>query len=366
MALVLEIILGVMILASFVVAFMSAKHWPVYQVVLVVFVFLGTVGFFYLSARTLKTHQAWQSAVKRLETEIASTQAEIGLLRNGGPVDDKGQPNPQGIRQLLPELHALAGDRGGILTEVELVGVKDGVVQLKLKSAGHGLAPKMVLFAFDQAALADGGRYRGEFKVVSVAESGVNVEVAPNLPLSPAQMQALSGAKGPWVMYTMMPIDDADLFAAMDEPTRAALLPAEKQAEFAKADRKLRDYEFFFHENFVQRSLLSDSISELNSNIARMTAATTEVGNEAGYRESEKKNLQSDLENMVREREAIVAYETTLRQMFDKVRDDLKQTYVTARKLAADLTTRQLKAAEEINQRTAAAQTAVASPLGGQ
>ena len=70
MDLILPIVLGVLILASFFVAYMSAKTWQVYQVVLVVFIFLGTVAFFYLGARTLATHKAWGELVLDLEQKI--------------------------------------------------------------------------------------------------------------------------------------------------------------------------------------------------------------------------------------------------------------------------------------------------------
>ena len=50
MALVLEILLGVAILASFGIAYFSARTWRIYQVLLAEFLFLALVGFFWLSA----------------------------------------------------------------------------------------------------------------------------------------------------------------------------------------------------------------------------------------------------------------------------------------------------------------------------
>ena len=81
MALVLEILFGVAILASFFVAYMSAKTWPIYQAVLVAFLFLGSVAFFYLGARTLATHRYWRNQVKARETELLGLEGQLLALR---------------------------------------------------------------------------------------------------------------------------------------------------------------------------------------------------------------------------------------------------------------------------------------------
>ena len=62
------VLLGILVLglaASIYIAVMSSKTWPIYQTVLVVFVFIALMAFFYLGARTLKTHQAWRESYTR-------------------------------------------------------------------------------------------------------------------------------------------------------------------------------------------------------------------------------------------------------------------------------------------------------------
>jgi hypothetical protein len=352
MALVLEIVLGVVILASFYVAYMSARDWPVYQAILVAFVFLGTVTFFYLAARTLATHNAWGAAAKRMQNELESVEKQTQELTRGGPPDDKGQPNPRGIAQLREDLYKLAVDRGGALFDVGVEGVKDGAVQLAFKAAGHGLVPKAVLFAFDQTPFEEGGRYHGEFKVDSVSDDGAKVQISPNLPLNEAQAQRLAAAKGPWTLYTTMPIDDAAPFAQLDEPARRALVPASSQ-EYAGLERKLRDYEYLFHENFVQQSMLADGISELNSNIQRTTADTKQTDEDAAYRTTETGNLRADLEKFQFESKAITQYRQTLEAVYQQARESLRTRFGENKRMAAQLTVGQLKAAREIDQRTA-------------
>jgi hypothetical protein len=355
MALVLEILLGVAILASLVVAYMSARTWPVYQVVLLVFIFLGAVAFFYLGARTLATHRAWRTLVNNQLAEIARLQTETKVLREGGPPDESGARNPKGIYQLQQESQKLTVDRGGVLYDVAVDSVKDGVAQLTLKSADHGLAAGSVVFAFGQGGIAEGGRYLGEFKVLAVGEDATKVQMAANLPLTEAQSQRLASAKGPLVLYMRMPIDDAALYAALDEPTRQKLLPPASLAEYADAQRKLRDYDQMFHEHFVQRSLLADAINKLTANIQRMTAATGEAEKEAAYRQSEKANLAADLEKFQHEQKAIADYQQSLANLYQQVRDRLRATYLANRRMADELTTWQLRAADEIDRRAEAA-----------
>lgn len=357
MALVFEIVLGVLILASFFVAYMSSRSWPIYQVILAEFVFLGALAFMYLGARTLATHSNWRKLVKDREGQLADLERQIKETREGGPLDPtSGKPNPLGVRQLRDQLQRLAIDRGGVIYDVVVDGVKEGSVQLTLQSPDHGLVPNTVLFAFDQGKLEEGGRYRGEFKVTTAAENSPAIQVVPNLPLTEAQTKALATAKGPWTLYTTMPIDDAALFASMDDATRGPLVPKDQLAEYAKADRPLRDYEQFFHENFVQQSLLKDAISKLNNNIARTESDVKEANGEIAYRQTELANLQADLEKFQHEQKAIAAYAQTLSRQYDQLRESLKATFVSARSRAGELTAEQLRAAAEIDQQSAAAQ----------
>ena len=81
MDLIFPIVLGALVLASFFIAYMSSKTWQVYQAVLVVFIFLGTVAFFILGARTLATHKSWGELVRRTEQEIQTNEQQILELR---------------------------------------------------------------------------------------------------------------------------------------------------------------------------------------------------------------------------------------------------------------------------------------------
>jgi hypothetical protein len=219
----------------------------------------------------------------------------------------------------------------------------------------HGLVPNTIVYAFEEKPIAEGGRFLGEFKVVEAQPGNPTFKLAPNLPLTEAQSQHLAEAKGPWTLYMTMPTDNAGVFAQMDEAQRAALLPAESAAEFAKSDRPLVDYHDVFHEHYVQTVLLGDFLAHLEGNIKRTTEATERVVASANYRQAEKEKVQADLEKFRFEADAIARYQQALEGTLKSERDRAKARYVENRHAAAVLTRSQLQAVETIDRRTTAA-----------
>ena len=410
------VLLGILVLGLFgsiYVAFMSSRTWPIYQTVLVVFVFIAALAFFYLGARTLATHKNWRELYERNQQQATTLEGQ--LLPLVGGVDLQGTGIEGEIPKLKNELAlAISARGGGVYYSVKGDAWQDGVLQVTLSPPGklppqpaapaapadasgeapagempaegappeeavaeapvdaqppaaegavpaegeaktfaHGLVANTVLFVFEQKPVKEGGRYLGEFKVVEAAPGSPGAKLAANLPLTEAQTKHLATAvPGTLVLYTTMPPDDAAVFAKLEPAARQALLPAEMLEEYAQADRPLRDYHAFFHENFVQRGLLADTISQTTSNIQRIEAAAAETTKEAGYRETEKGNLASDLEKFQMEVKAIAAYEQSLTGLLAQVRDQMKATFLENRKAAETLTREQLKAAEEINRQT--------------
>ncbi len=401
------VLLGILVLglvASIYIAVMSSKTWPIYQTVLVVFVFIALMAFFYLGARTLKTHQAWREAYNRNVAQ--AEQLESQILPLAGGMDPQGVSVTGDIPRLKHELSMAVRSRGGgVFYNVKATGLADGVLSVTLAPPGslppvekpaatpgepgeeapvddpaateeppaeeaapaegapaeggqapafaHGLVPNSIVFAFEQKPISAGGRYLGEFKVTEGAGDNPNIKLAANLPLTEAQAKRLEAAAAETlVLFTTMPPDDATLFASLEPAQRAAMLPAEVAEEFASADRPLRDYLQFFHEDYVQRGLIADSIAQTTSNIQRTEAAAAEAAKEAAFRETEKTNLAAELTGFQRESQAIAAYKKSLEDLLAQTRNQLKATYVENRNAAATLTRAQLEAADEINRRT--------------
>ncbi len=363
MGLVLQIVVGVSVLGSFALAWLSFKSVRAYNLVLAVMVLIATIVFAVFAARTLRTHEAWRSLAKAQEAELATLEQKNRDLAEG--VQEKNQPLVEGIRQLKLQLFRSSIDRGGVWYEIapEKVNPDTGVAMVSIDAPEpHGLAEKMIVFAFDPK------QYLGEFQVTKAAAKSKSVELTPMLPFNPeplARLAASVKSGGPWTLYQMMPIDDASTFASLSDEERAKLLPKSALKEFANPDRPLRNYQMIFHFNAQQQMLTQDEISRVQDNIKQMKDAKEKIAEEIKYREGEKADLQFDLKNFQRELVAVKAYAVQLQQKFENVRSELRSVFTATRQEASELATLELRAAEAINRRTDGDQADALAIAGG-
>jgi hypothetical protein len=366
MGTVLEIVVLLLILASFFLAYMGCKTWPIYQVVLVWFVFAASVGFVYMGARTLKTHQSWRSAALAWQKAVDEVQKENVLLQEG--IENGAEIVEPGIEQLEAELHRAVVDRGTVWfrAKVDRIDPKTGVGELTIeKPEPHDIVTKMVLFIFDQQGVAEGGKYLGEFKVTKGDGVAKTIEIAPNLPLTDQDRQRLAQAKDLWALYAVMPVDNSRLYAGMTDAERRALFPGkspEGLAEYASADRTLRDYEYFFHQNAAERELLAASIATTQHNLQRIASAQQEVEKEIQFRQAERVALTADREKFQFEQKAIHTYLEALEKKLVDVGAQLQASFTATVQAAKNIEQIQLKAAEEIDRLTN--EQAVLAPAG--
>jgi hypothetical protein len=356
MATVLEVFALLLVLASFFLAYMATKSWRIYQVVLVWFVFAAAMATVYLSARTLKTHQAWGSTLAAWQKAVDEVQRENARLQGGE--ENGAEIVEPGIDQLRSELHRTVVGRGTIWfnVSVDKIDPKTGVAELTIeRPQPHDIQAKMVLFAFQQKPVAEGGKYMGEFRVTKGESTSKTIEVAPNIPLTDEDRQRLAQTKGPWTLYAVMPVDDAKQFAALTPDERRALFPdksPEDLAAYANPDRPLWDYEYFFHQNSDERALLAASIATTQDNLRRMESAQKAADADVKYRQAEITALSADREKNLFEQKAIHTYLLALQKKLVEVRADwrssLSATIQTARKIQRI----QIKAAEQIDRAT--------------
>ncbi len=304
MATVLEVFALLLVLASFFLAYMASKTWRIYQVILVWFVFAAAMAMVYLSARTLKTHQSWRSTAQAWQKAVDEVERENARIQGG--VEDGAEIVEPGIDQLKEELHRAVVGRGTTWfnAKVEKIDPQTGVGTLTIENpAPHDIVKNMILFVFEQQGVTQGGKYLGEFKVTSGDGIAKTIEIAPNLPLTQEDRQRLAQAKDLWALYAVMPVDDAKLFAAMTPEERRALLPGktpEGLAEYADGKRQLRDYEYFFHQNSVERDLLAASIATRQDNLRRIESAQKKAEEEVQFRQGERRALGRSREIPVR------------------------------------------------------------------
>ena len=356
MGTVLEIVLLLVVLSSFFLAYMSAKTWRVYLVVIVEFVFLAAVVFSYMAVRTLKTQRSWREAEIAWHNAVEKVEKQNKELQEGR--EEQNRLVEEGIEQLKAELNQLVSDRGNAWFEVVPEKVTDsGVCQLGVESPDpHEIVPKMILFVFEQADIENtgqnGGHYLGEFRVTKATPKGKSIEIEPNLPLTDAQRARLKKTKGKWALYARMPVDNAELFAGMDEAERQKLVPKSSLKEFASKKRSLRDYEYSFHENFLECEMIEDSITKTKTDLERTEAADKKAQEEIAYRKSEKADLAFDLEHFRYERQAVTKYAQALQEKVKVLKDEISATLATTARDAQALEQLQLKAAHEIDRKT--------------
>lgn len=211
-------------------------------------VFVAAAVFFYFAAYTLKTHDAWHTSAKKLEDQVALAKAETKKVIEGDP--EKGTPS---LAQLKIDLHAAVNDRGRVWRNVAPGAIPANAPELTLtvtveEALAGQIKPQMVLYAFDDRTLAEGGRYLGSFKVDAAAGAQVTLKTASPLPLSERQYAQLQAAAGStWVLYETMPRDGHDVFDGLPEEQIKALLPAPPQT-FPGEDpvafqQRTKDYE---------------------------------------------------------------------------------------------------------------------------
>mgnify|MGYP000605791679 CR=1 FL=1 len=293
----------------------------IWNKILLGLIFVASFVFFVFAARTLKTHAAWKKCVADHEAAIAALEEANFKLR-------EGEPDKPGIRQLRLELDILGQSRTRIWwgCRPEAVGdtatVNDKGVSVIVESpVPHQIAPKMVLFAFDETDIQQGGRYLGKFTVIGVADKRINLQ--PAYRMTDAERNRLAQTKGAWSLYENLPLDDNQLFAELDEATKKAMLPAATVAEYLQDafeagqwKRKLRDYRVLLDLHYRRRAEMIKQFQVANHNLAAMTAAVKgqEEHNKylEGLREEAKKELKKlvgdQQQNILGELPAVVGY----------------------------------------------------------
>ena len=198
----------------------------IWSKVLIGMVFLGLLGLSHSAARMLKTHDAWRSKVVEHETEIKAVEAATRAVVQGDP--DQGRPS---IAQLETSLYQTTVDRGRVWFRatpgnVSQAGEERGKVTVTISQPDpHQVDDKeMVLYVLDEREYAAGGRYLGEFKVLSIA--GQEVTMQPTIPPTDAELAAITtAASNPWSLYEVPLLDGHDVFAGMSDEQLRALLP---------------------------------------------------------------------------------------------------------------------------------------------
>jgi hypothetical protein len=394
---VLYAIIG-LILASFVVAFFSARTWHWGYVVVVELILLATAGFFILAAETVRINAVLRKQVNDLQKQVDTVDAQNDALQNGTsdskiltqlagletPV--KMPENAESILSIGELDHRLlmaTRFRGRLwrkVMPVPPVNAQTGAVAVNIS-----LKPETVVYLLEdgpvQAPAANGAprgaQYLGEFSVTQAAPQ--QATLLPVLPLDEFERRRLAASHGPWVIYEDMPKDNHEIFAGKTDQQLKQLLPAKSVGEYirdgkpatsdddparvigldengkrlppadlAKAtkkvyQRRLRDYASEFDDLARRRVVMLTDIDALKKDIARLTEAHTIGKKLQADREEERRKLNTDLAGVKKERETIEHHVAQINQELAHTRELLAGVLRSNDQLAAQLAARQLR-----------------------
>jgi hypothetical protein len=369
---VIHIGLLILILAAFVIAYFSARTWHWGYVVVVLGIFLSTLGFFVLSAEVLRINAVLRKEVNRLEDELVRVEAQnvvlvkgtsdtgiINELRNAEVrIPNEDAESIPSLAHLEHELLLATRNRGRVWWNVMPTGIdQSGAIQIGVERpvpAGINADSVVVLFEAGEPQLPDadgrpsGPQYLGQFRVTQA--SGQTATLQPTLPMDEYERRRLAESRGPWIMYDTMPADRHDVFAGMsDQQLREKLppgsveeyirhgkepgpdddefrqagfdeagkrLPPDQLAQAAKKQyqRRLRDYALEFDELSRRRVGLMVSIEAGQKDLERLQTALAAANELKAFREDEIGKLNTDLAGVTKEREAIERHLAQVKQ----------------------------------------------------
>jgi hypothetical protein len=404
---ILYVLIG-LALASFVIAFFSARTWHWGYVIVVELIFLATMGFFLLASETVRINAIYRTKINSDQKLLDKVDAQNDALQNGSnnssiigelsgmevPVktakDKDGNEKIDSIADLDHELLIATRLRGRIWTIAKpgRPNAQTGVVTVPTPP---GIKPQTVVFLFDsgpsQPPAANGAprgpQYLGEFTVTQVAAQQTTLQ--PVLQMDDFERRRLAASPGPWIIYETMPLDRHEIFAGKTDQQLQQLLPKKSANEYirdgkpATADddpirvvgfdengkalpagdskivkklyeRRLRDYAAEFDDLARRRIAMMTEADAIKKDIVRLTEAEEAAKKIQAFRENERTKLTSDLAGIMKERTAI-----------EKHLADVNKLLARARQLTDDLIVRNERLAAEL----AARHSQVPKPAGG-
>jgi hypothetical protein len=381
----LYILIG-LILASFVIAYFSARTWHWGHVIVVVGIVLATFGFILLAAETLRINRVYRTAIAQKTKQLDDITARNKAL-------EKGTTDPNIIAALraeqepqvnIPENAESVASLDDLDHEILLATRRRGRVWRKVAPAGpdpsggikvnipgptpSGLSDNTVVYLFEEGPAQlpaangqpQGKQYLGEFRVKSSA--GQQALLVPVQPLDQFEQQRLTKSQAPWVIYETMPGDRYDAFAGLSEEELKKRLPKGSVQEYirhgkeATADdpdvrkmpldengkplpyeemanapkvvywRRLRDYASEFNELSRRRVAMEIAIAAVKQDLATFAVTLASAKEIQATQEAEVANLKSDLTGVQNERNAIDSHLALVQKQLARARQLLQET----------------------------------------
>ena len=341
----------------------------IWNKVLAWMVAVTAVAFFYLAGRTLETHAYWQKTQRNFEQAIEKVQ------RNNVNLEE-GQPGQAGIRQVKLELASLLADRRRIWANCDpkvKADRQNNTAEVTVtidKPDPHGIAENTVLYAFQDAEVQKRGRYLGEFKVTKVA--GKDATLVPASALTTPELDRLAVAKGPWVLYNVVPHDSHEAFADVSDENKKAMLPAGVLEEYLKDGkpagkddppdrvvdgkyvRPIRDYQVLFDNDVENRTVMDQRLKATQQDTNLLKDALAQAEKQQKACEADVAGAKEELTKIAGERTLVVDLSKAIQQKLEEVQSGISKLLEKNQAMAGRIAKQQLEAARRIDQRTRA------------
>lgn len=364
------ILLAVLLIASFVACYFSAKYWHWSHVLLVEMLFLSAVGYLVCAAEYARIRQVYgkqlAAAQKQLDDTLPLLQAlqwgtrdESVIARLEGmevPIvhDDVIEGRMVSASEIERELAMVTRTRGRVWRDVQTTRLDAATMTVTLTipfPKPHGIEKDSIIYVFEQGPAPEvgqqGPQYIGEMRVLSV--TGEQINVTPTASLDQRAATRLANTRAPWILYENMPVDQhpdgiLELFAGATEEELRKWFPPESVEEYVRhgtprqADddeyhitgydangkligpeqwdnntvfkyrRQLRDYNYLFDELDKRMvELTADRNALTEDNRQLLQSDKSAQQVQAAYRAMQAK-LKADLEGVTRDRQAIEAH----------------------------------------------------------
>lgn len=323
----------------------------IWNKILIGFIFVASLAFFFFAARTMKTHAAWgksyndhQRAIDELKEKNSKLREEIHTSRMDLEKWMVGRPR------------IWSGCVPTIIQET-------GAVTVSVDSPSpHQIAPKAVLYVFDDAEPAQGGRYLGKFTVAQVADKQVVLQ--PAYIMLPDELARMKAAKRSWSLYENLPMDSNEAFAEWDEATKKANLPAasvqqylddalvEGEGGLKTWKRPLRDYRSLFDIYYRYRAELIKEIEAGKQDLKYATGALAGQEEQKKFFEGLVAAAKTELAAMQADLKIVSDHSNALAKQISEKIAEAQRLYQENQAAAARLTQAQLQATRLIEERT--------------
>lgn len=258
------VVLGLLLLGSFVACYFSSKYWHWSHVLLTETVFLLSLSFLILAGEVFRIRKVYGPAFNTNVKTIARLEPEVEALEFGTedsgiissleaeevPVlmertdSEEDTPRMRSVRDLQHELGMVTRVRGRMWRDVETQAFDEPTLTVTLRIPApkpHGIAKDAIIYAFEQGAPAAQGQrgpqFIGEFRVVNTTEDSIQVQPASQF--DQRSLARLKGTQPPWVLYENMPVDQypdgvLQLLAGATEEELRQWLPSDSVDDYLR------------------------------------------------------------------------------------------------------------------------------------